>query len=366
MFLLLILSSTLLYADDCPKATQELQTLIRKSNYDVQSRKNSLKEIESLCPTLVDVQYEFGRLYLSSESFEDALEHFKKADSLKPRLEYLLGVGKSLTYLQRHVEAENVFKDAIAKYSSHWKAVEGLGVLYLLLGRYQESEELFNQALQDESNADSLYYNLGVTLEKQGRTDEAVVSYRTALLKNTRHKEARVALIKRYIDYGKMSEASSWLEEGILFFPRDTDILLLQTELLEHRGELDSAIEILERISDKNSLLVQSKKAVLMIKSANGNEGIKTLENLYQANKSSPDVVRAYTWGLITVKEFEKADHVLRVALLELPEDPVLLNNLGVLLEETGKIDEAKDIFRRAALYKPYSEVIQNNQARVQ
>lgn len=364
-------------AEDCPKALEMLRGITKSAqgervalSSDKNSIKKELKEVEKLCPTLVDVPYEYGRLYLAEGDFESALVQFKKADALKPRLEYLLGVAKSLTHLKKYVEAESAFKDAIAKYSGDWKAIEGLGVLYLILGRFQESEELFNQALQDESNAASLYYNLGVALERQGRVDESGVSYRTSLLKDSRHKEARMALAKRSLDSGRISEAASYIEEGILYFPKDYQMQLLHAELYEAKGDPESALEVLERIQEPaHATALAARKAVLMIKSGSDkDEGVKALEKLYKEGDKagSIDVIRAYVWYQIKNKNFTEAETIIRSSLVTYPDDSVLLNNLGVLLEESGKPEEAKDFFRKAALHSPYSETIQGNQSRLQ
>jgi Flp pilus assembly protein TadD len=364
--LLLCISGSQVYGVDCPAALEQLTSLSKGGYSDTAQYLRELKKIESLCPALVDVQYEYGRLHMSTGSYNEALESFRKADSLKPRLEYQLGIARSLTYLEKYVDAENTFKDAIAKYSANWKALEGLGVLYLLLGRYRESEELFNQALQEESNADTLYYNLGVALERQGRLDEAIISYRTALTKNPRNKEARIGIVQRYFESGKVQEANTFMNEGILFYPDDREMLLMQVELLERKGEYDAALRMLERVqSKKDDPGLASRRAVLMIKDGSEKEGLRILEKLYENTNDNISVVRSYVWGLITLKHMSLAEQVSRSALESFPEDSILLNNLGVLLEESGRSDEAREAFRKAALFNPHSEVIQANHSRI-
>lgn len=367
LFLIFILLSSNALADNCSDAIKKLTNVITQNNDN--NKLNDLQEIKNLCPNFVEIHYELGRFYLSDKKYNEALSSFKMAESLKPRLEHLIGIGTSLTNLKIHIEAENIFKEAIAKYSSHWRAIEGLGVLYLNLGRYKESEDLFNQALQDESNTDSLYYNLGVSLERQGRVDESIISFKTALLKNNRNKEARVSLINIYFSNGKYSEANSLIEDGLFIFPKDNDLLLLNADMLDLRGEIDEALEIIERIQNLEqgvSKELNLKKAVFYIKKGNSQEGIDILKSLFDEDNSSINVIKAYTWALIYLKNFELAKEILVTSLQLYPDNYVLLNNYGVLLEETGFVDSAKDYFRRAALYNPSSEVIQNNQIRVQ
>jgi tetratricopeptide (TPR) repeat protein len=356
---------THLHADDCPKALKLLNTISKNDNYTPDTEKTFLK-IENECPSLIEAQYEFGKFYLSQGKYEEAINKFKKADSLKPRIENLLGIAKGEILLKKFNEAEETYKDSIAKYSGHWRSLEGLGTLFLTIGRFQEAEELFNQALQEQSNADTVYYNLGVSLERQGRMDESLVSYRTALQKNNSLKPARVALIRHSLDARNLSDAKRYLEEGILLYPKDIPILLLQIELLQMYGYFDDALTLMERIllldpSPSN----QSLNAILHIKNNNSGEGINILENLYKENDKDLDVQRGYVWALIKMKKYDDAESILLQLLSENPEDAISLNNLGVLYEETGKMNEAKEAFRKASLIIPHSEIIQFNFNRI-
>jgi tetratricopeptide (TPR) repeat protein len=360
------LYSALLHADNCPEALKLLNTVSRNDGYAPDTEKIFLK-IEKECPSLIEAQYEFGKFYLSQGKYQEAISRFRKADALKPRIEHLLGIAKGEILLKKYNDAEDTYKDAIARYSGHWRSLEGLGTLFLTIGRFQEAEELFNQALQEQSNADTVYYNLGVALERQGRVDEALVSYRTALLKNNRLKPARIALIRRSLDTGKLADAKRYLEEGILLYPKDVPILLLQVELLQMYGDFDDALTLLDRILLLDpGLSNRSLQGIIHIKNNDVKEGIAILEGLYAENQKDPDVQRAYVWGLIKMKKYSDAENLLLKIIADDPEDPVSLNNLGVLYEETGKINEAREAYRKAGLLLPHSETIQFNHNRVQ
>jgi len=66
--------------------------------------------------------------------------------------------------------AEQYPKDEVARY--------GLGSLYLQAERYAEAEAEFRAAVAIKPNYTAAYRGLGRALEKQGKTGEAITTYR--------------------------------------------------------------------------------------------------------------------------------------------------------------------------------------------
>ncbi|HXF85478.1 MAG TPA: tetratricopeptide repeat protein [Anaerolineales bacterium] len=84
---------------------------------------------------------------------------------------YNLGV--LLEKLERYAEAEDAFRQAIAKDPNDAAAYSNLGNLLQKLGRYAEAEDAYRQAIAKDPNDAQAYSNLGVLLKKLERYAEA-------------------------------------------------------------------------------------------------------------------------------------------------------------------------------------------------
>ena len=70
------------------------------------------------------------------------------------------------------------FKSIAAKYPNDEVARYGLGSLYLKGERHAEAEAEFLAAIAIKPNYTAAYRDLGRALEKQGKTEEAIATYR--------------------------------------------------------------------------------------------------------------------------------------------------------------------------------------------
>lgn len=356
-------------SENCPKALVELKKL-EMANLSVLDHRKGLENVEQLCPSLVEGQYEFGRWYLEQGNYSEASRYFKQAENLKPRLEHALGLAKAKSMLLDFVSAETIYKEAIGKYSGHWSLLEGLGVLYLSLGKYQDAEELFRQGLQDQSLEGSLYYNLGVALERQNRIDEAMLSFKTALDKSPLLVQARVALIKGHFEKGEFLEAKRLGEQGMLHSPGNTELLIMQIQVLDTMNSPSEALRLVERLPDSTSRSMKSAfKAVLLLRDGEKEEVQKIFSEWFGSDQrvsaDNLDVARAYSYFLLVEKKFEKAEMILEQIIEIRPDDASMLNNLGVACQSLGKIDKAKDYFRKAGALLPASSVVKANQEKI-
>ncbi len=353
-------------ADDCMQALRS----VRQTNLPTLSKDeiiSSLDEAIKLCPKLVEAYYEYGRFYLNNARFKEAEEKFRKADSLKPRLEFVLGVAYSQWGQKDFLSAENTYKDAIGRYSGDWKLLQGLSVLYLSIGKNKESEELLRQALQEESGVGSIYFNLGMALVALGREDEAMTSLETALRKDPTLSQASLALVQLYIKRDQYQLARDILEPALLHSPYDAKLIEMMITLLEANDEVSEAKALLTRSSDYlNDGRKQIFSALLAIKSGDTEKGLAEFKVLESKYPDDGNVLGAYGWVLAKVGKMDAAESVLARALELNNKDAFTINNLGVVYEKKGLRDKAKDMFERASIFLPYTRIVQENLERLQ
>jgi tetratricopeptide (TPR) repeat protein len=100
--------------------------------------------------------------------------------------------GVALQELERYPEAEEAYRQAIAKDPNDAVAYYNLGVLLRKLERYSEAEEAYRQAIAKDPNYATAYTNLGNLLsdKKLERYAEAEEAYRQAIAKDPNYAAA--------------------------------------------------------------------------------------------------------------------------------------------------------------------------------
>lgn len=117
---------------------------------------------------------------------------------------------------------------------------------------------LFEDAVKQTEHSPRAPYQLGLILEKRGASDEAVVAYRRALLRQ--HGGAEAArratnnLARLHVKRGELSEAEAVLRRGLPLWPDDPKILGNLAEVVRLRGRTSEShalyLELLRRFPD--------------------------------------------------------------------------------------------------------------------
>lgn len=364
--ILIIFNYNIAFGDDCIQALRS----VRKTNLPTMSKEEVVKNLDEavkLCPKLVEAYYEYGRFYLSTSSYSEAEEKFKKADSLKPRLEFVLGIAYAQWGRKDYSSAENTYKDAIGRYSGDWRLLQGLSVLYLSIGRAKEAEELLRQALQDESSIGSIYFNLGMALLALGREDEAMTSLKTALSKDPGLSQASLALVQIHLRRDQYPEARAIIEPALLHSPNDPRLVEMMISILDFSGDVPEARNYISKFS---SHISEVKKRIYNnifdIKSGETEKALADFQKLSEINPNDGTVLGAYGWALATVGKSDGAEKVLLKAIEINDKDAFSINNLGVVYEKKGLRDKARAMFEKASIALPFAKVVQENMERLQ
>jgi tetratricopeptide (TPR) repeat protein len=125
-----------------------------------------------------------GALVLEGK-MDDAYPHFQAAEEINPHDPMShFNVG---AYLQQH----NQLHEAVQQYETTIRLTTdrpllastyaNLGTAYRTLGDYAKAEESYQQALQLNPEQFNAYLGRGVLLEKQGKLDEAIASYKRSI-----------------------------------------------------------------------------------------------------------------------------------------------------------------------------------------
>jgi tetratricopeptide (TPR) repeat protein len=169
-----------------------------------------------LSPEDPDVLFEFGRVCLERDLFEDGVEALEKAVALRPdndHYRYVLASG--YTSLAHYAKARAILEALVKKHPNDSALHYALGAVVYLMGDFDTAEALLRKSI--ELNADQVgsYYYLGLIAEKRKDLPAAEQIFRRLLKEHPEHVPSYAWLGTVLVEMKKYSEAQPLLEEAI-------------------------------------------------------------------------------------------------------------------------------------------------------
>lgn len=334
---------------DCATAMIELKKGVVLSNGSSEEEEHYRKAV-GLCPTLAEAHFGLGVNLTLQKRFDEALQAHERALKQREDGSFLLGYAYT-TFLKSDLSgAEEVYKKIIQRDPVQYEAHQGLSAVYEKQGKLLEAEEEMRQAIQINSRDGICFYNLGVILEKQGRFEESVVSYESAVEKQPSNVGFLIRLARGYLHAGEKAKAMKVLNQATSFEPGSADAWVAQAELLEKEEKFKQAKDSFNRAialrPDDASILVVSAPSLFALGEAE--EALSRLRKAAQLSPNDSQVFNGLGWAYVRQQQTALAEEALRKAVLLNDKNASAHNNLGVLLEQQGKRDEATLHYRKA------------------
>lgn len=192
---------------------------------------------------------------------------------------------------------------------------------YLRLGRFREAAGELRQVVAARRDDPYAHRDLGIALRQLGDLEAAIDQLSRSLALKDDQAEARLELGLALLDQGRPEEAMEHLRRAARESPRAVRPAWLLAVALARSGALDEALERFE--------------------------GAAALGPL-------PGPAR-FEWGnaLAQRRRFAEAATQLGAALDEMPDNPQVLTNLGLVMEALGRPAEAIRHYRRAMAVEP-------------
>ncbi|HEX4797539.1 MAG TPA: tetratricopeptide repeat protein [Humisphaera sp.] len=258
----------------------------------------------------------------------------------------------------RIAEAENLYRQILARQPDHPDALHMLGVAAHQAGRNIEAIELigkalrlrpaaahyhcnlglallgdnqpeqaaaeFNSALAITPAFPEAHNNLGSALKRLGRHDEAIAAFARATTLRLSFAEAHYNLGNALMDARRLDDAINSFRRAVAARPNYFDALNNLANALRLRGNFDQAIDIYRKL-----LALQSQAA----------DRAKTHSNLATVLKDAG--------------QFDEAIAQFRAAIALDPNLAEAHHNLATALRDAGQIDEALAAAQRAVDLRP-------------
>lgn len=268
-------------------------------------------------------------------------------------------------------EAIASYRQAIEQNPNFYLSHHNLGETLAKLDRWDEAVTSYDRAIQLNPNSVWSYYNLGEALAKLCRWDEAIASYHRAielspdfyrfyinlgevLCKQGRSEEAAVLYCQAaesLAQHQRWDEADNYYSQAIRINPSVKDDYRNLAETMTKRRQLEVAIaktgKSIENAPDSAESYFELGKLL-----AQKNRRIQAIESYKKAIAINFDLEAAHinlVNLLIEQAEIDEAKQKQNTPSLE----QEALFNLGSLLIQQGKLEEAIEIYQRAIAIKP-------------
>jgi tetratricopeptide (TPR) repeat protein len=239
--------------------------------------------------------------------------------------------------------AEYSLQKAILQQENFMPAQALLAGMEIAAGQYASAEGRIQRLLNGDSTQATGQRLQGEMYMRQGRYDQAVVSYRAALGKADTLDNA-LGLNRAWQAAGKPQEAAKHLEAWNRNHPGQPAAQQALAEAYLAAGRYQEARLAYQRIlaTDRNDPVALNNLANILLQLGDGG-ALAMAERAYQA--APQDANAADTLGLVLLKsgQAERALKYLREARIRAPANAAIREHLAQALEATGRAGEARE-----------------------
>uniref|UniRef100_A0A8C7WBH0 dolichyl-phosphate-mannose--protein mannosyltransferase n=2 Tax=Oncorhynchus mykiss TaxID=8022 RepID=A0A8C7WBH0_ONCMY len=220
----------------------------------------------------------------------------------------------------RHQEAIHHYKTALRLYPRHASAMNNLGTL---TRHPEDAEHYYRTALDTNPQHNRALFNLGNLLKSQGKKEEAEALLRDSIRFGPHFADAYSSLASLYAEQKRFAEANEVYLQGIESCPDSSDLHNNYGVFLVDTGEFRA----LAAAHYQHAVRLKPAHYVAMV-------------NLGRLLRSSNENKEAESWYKKALQVTRKVD---------------ILTPLGALYYNTGRYEEALQVYREAATLQPDS-----------
>jgi tetratricopeptide (TPR) repeat protein len=316
---------------------------------------NYIRRAIALNPTSAQYHAGLGAALATMGRIQDAIEEYQRALVLQPDLlDAHANLGTALMRIGKFQQAVESLQTALKIGPNHFKILDSLGSALSQAGRQEEAIEILRQALAQRADYAPTHLTLGNALLRLNRAAEATAAYRAALAIRPEYPEAMWNLSSLLCEDGALDEAIDLARRALVMQP---DSALAWNNLgraLHRQNRLDEAADALRHalaLAPRFPQAYNDLGGVLLKMKAFD----QAIESFNQSLEIEPSGQVHYNIGLALLEQGKRTEAIsacLKARSLGFA-DANLLNVLGALHHQVGRIDKAIGFFRQALSAQP-------------
>lgn len=247
-----------------------------------------------------------------------------------------------------------LFEHALNVTSNNYLAHYGLGVALAEEGKTEQAIEHYKTALGIKPDYTDVSFNLAKALAEQGRIREAIPHYNEVLKSKPGDADVYNSLGLALVEHGDLEQAFSVYRSGLDFNPKNAHLHSNLGVALLQQGQLDKAFNELQVALDLLPVSETHNNMGMLL--ASKDQLVEAIEHYNEAIRLDPRNAKAYYNlgnAFLAQSKLEEAAAGYRTAISIKPDYAKALGNLAVVLSQQGKLDEAIYYFTEAARAEP-------------
>lgn len=283
----------------------------------------ALLSAQKLLPKDAEVPFNLGNAYAKDGRYADAICAYQKAVKLAPKFAQAYENLGSVYHLQNQLDAaRKAFAKAIAYQPDLPLAQAELGLILHKQGKPKQAMPHYRKALQLNSQDAISHYNLAQALEDVGDVLAAQASYEAALHLNSEYVDALFNLGYLHKCQKRYDEANAYFIRVLALEPEHAVALQVLADSYLEKGEVHRFVETYLKTVGEGSAFSYEKM----------NDMVAML-----LDKGLPN----------------EAEKYCQMAMAKAPDNPLILNNMGLICYARNDPYAAIAYFEKAVQAKP-------------
>lgn len=248
--------------------------------------------------------------------------------------------GEILFDLGRQIEAQRAFEKALTLDSGSARALTGLGWVYLVEGRTEEALRTFRQATPPTLSALMGQANALYRLNRFDEMEEVVAEAKSRF-PSSPQPPTQAALL--YLIQGRVAEARQELERALTLDPGYAPAHGLRSNIALVRNEKEVAHHAAQQAIAANPLSASAYLDLSLVKQADFRleEALQAARKALELEPDNPMAMIQVGRLLFGLGRLSEALSMVEEARRRAPSDPLIASTWGFLLLTQGKVKEA-------------------------
>lgn len=303
---------------------------------------NALAQLQSVVTTSPDnavAHFELGRAFMASgrpDARESARQQFEKAIEQQPNL---LQARVALAELQvGHGEFEAALDSVQAILQRDPNNVNAKMIqseAYVGQKKFGDSDRLLAGMLKSNPGSPDVYMEVGTTALAEGKAKDAEVAFKRAYELNPTNSRSLLGIVEAELEQGHPDNAMAILQGEAKKNPNRTDIIFLMGTTAQREGKFQDSLVYFNRL----------------------------LNGMDKKSKKRADMYLQIAYSYRLAGDRDNAIANLLKAREVLPENEIILRDLGIVMDQAGRRPEARQAYEACLRVNPNDVNVLNNLA---